>query len=530
MRKIAFLLCLMAFLPISVFGQFKMLKGDCTPPPEGEEALARGPRRSLAPIMENWDPNRTYRQLVILMSFADTDFREENSPQFYDSLFNEKDFNKRLGPGCIADYYREQSGGLFNVEFDVFGPFKVSTNARPTTSKYYGRDAFKEAIRMFIDMKPKRDFSPYDWNGDGSVNQVIFVHAGYGGNFTGFNGYIWPNTSTMTTTTTQSGHKISAYTSSAELWPNNTSCGLGTICHEYTHSLGLPDAYPTTDAAGYSVMDEWDLMDGGNYTNFGWCPPNFTALEKMLMGWLTPIELSEPTTITNMASISEGGESYIIRHTKNEYFLLENRQWKGWDYGLPGRGLVVTHVDYDEKSWSDNNVNNVPSHRRYELVHADNMDYDAWVKYLNNSMPYAGSQWMHNRHLSSSAYPWQTDTTDFVNRELTDESIPASTTFANNAEGSYFLSKPITNITMTADGLISFDFMGGSPVPPLTPGDANGDGVVNVSDVTAIIERILEKSPEPFYPEAADVNGDGIINVTDVTLTISIILGKQNEQ
>lgn len=65
---------------------------------------------------------------------------------------------------------------------------------------------------------------------------------------------------------------------------------------------------------------------------------------------------------------------------------------------------------------------------------------------------------------------------------------------------------------------------------PPSPGDANGDGVVNVSDVTAIITRILGKTSEPFFPDAADVNGDGIFNVTDVTLTINIILGNQHEQ
>ena len=59
-----------------------------------------------------------------------------------------------------------------------------------------------------------------------------------------------------------------------------------------------------------SVVDEWDLMDGGNYTNRGWCPPNYSPLEKMLMGWLTPEELTENTDINGLKPIAEGGKAF----------------------------------------------------------------------------------------------------------------------------------------------------------------------------------------------------------------------------
>ena len=56
-------------------------------------------------------------------------------------------------------------------------------------------------------------------------------------------------------------------------------------------------------------------------------------------------------------------------------------------------------------------------------------------------------------------------------------------------------------------------------------GDANGDGVVNVFDVTAMVNYILGTTSEAFVFEAADVNGDGIVNVFDVTKVVNIILG-----
>ena len=56
-------------------------------------------------------------------------------------------------------------------------------------------------------------------------------------------------------------------------------------------------------------------------------------------------------------------------------------------------------------------------------------------------------------------------------------------------------------------------------------GDANNDGVVNVFDVTAMVNYILGSSTGTFMFEAADVNADGIVNVFDVTKVVNIILG-----
>jgi hypothetical protein len=189
-------------------------------------------------------------------------------------------------------------------------------------------------------------------------------------------------------------------------------------------------------------------MDGGNFTNSGWCPPNYSGLERMLMGWQSPIELTTPATITGMKALSEGGPVYMIRHTDSEYYLLENRQWSRWDQRLPGRGLVVFHVDYDRGIWAGNGVNEKRNHRRYQLVNADGMDYDAWDKVIGDENPYVKG---HSRYLSTSPYPWATDSTDFVNDLLTDSSNPASVMFNNNAAGSKFLSKALTNIRMTDD-------------------------------------------------------------------------------
>lgn len=61
----------------------------------------------------------------------------------------------------------------------------------------------------------------------------------------------------------------------------------------------------------------------------------------------------------------------------------------------------------------------------------------------------------------------------------------------------------------------------------VVPGDANGDGAVDVKDVLAVIDYILEKSPTPFVSGNANVNSDNSIDVKDVLGVIDIILSEE---
>lgn len=514
---------LMTLMTASAEAQdIKVVRGGCTPDLSDPAATTRGVQRRLPAANKEWDASRVYHQLVILVEFVDSTFSGDDPRGRYDRMLNEAGYNEGFGAGSMADYFREQSGGLFNLQFDVYGPFKTSAKvqpiAKPTAeTKNYHAAALAEAARMLVKEYPSLDYKQYDWNGNGQVNQVIFVTASCCGNqgTEKYYGFMWPNTSSFSAVKTPDGVTISNYTASAELWRPGSSCGIGTICHEFTHSLGLPDIYPTSSSSNYySVCDEWDLMDGGNFTNQGWCPPNYTAIEKMLLGWLTPIELTEPTTITGMKPVSEGGETYIVKHTDKEYLLLENRQWSRWDAGVPGRGLLITHIDYNESRWNANAVNGDDAHFRCDILHADNLDYEQWnVIQPRSTKQWTGAKWMHNRHLSTSPYPWTTDSTTFENRALTDESVPAVKMYNANAAGSKKLQKAITNIQMTDDGLISFDFMGGKGIESLTYEGVNYK-VTSMSERTVVvtnstIDRVLEV-PASFESEGSTWHVTGI--------------------
>ena len=132
MRKITkkLLSLLLAVAPLSATAQFEVVRGLCTPDLDGSTSAAaqvRGiDRHKLSAINTNWDPTKTYRQLVVLVEFADFDFNLDNPNATYDSLFNMPGFNKGQGKGCVADYFRDQSLGILNLQFDVYGPVKVA--------------------------------------------------------------------------------------------------------------------------------------------------------------------------------------------------------------------------------------------------------------------------------------------------------------------------------------------------------------------------------------------------------------------
>ena len=441
-------LLLMLLLPLCALAQGReMMRGNCLPEGQQEQAQLR---RALT-VRTQWDGNLTYRVPVVLVSFADCDFSPEHTADYYRRLFNEDGFNEGKGPGCVAEYFRQQSAGLFNAQFDIYGPVKLEqTASNNSSSANYGASVFQDAVRTLAD----QDFTPYDWDGNGRAEAVIVIYAGFGGNEKTVKGkgYIWPNTSTLGAVMI-GNVVVTDYSASAERWVDGTSCGIGTICHEYSHSLGLPDIYPTKGTE-YSVCDEWDLMDGGNFIDDGWCPPSYSAQEKMLLGWLQPLELTESLSVDHLLPLDQQGQAFIIRtDNDDEFFLLENRQWSGWDQCLPGHGLLIAHVDFSASAWHGNSVNTNPQHHRYDLVHADNRTYDEWKELVGEGEVYIDG---HSRLLSGTAYPLEDG--EVTNCDWTDTSTPAATTYS----GQGLLSKPVTGITEDEEGAISFHFMGGS--------------------------------------------------------------------
>lgn len=84
--------------------------------------------------------------------------------------------------------------------------------------------------------------------------------------------------------------------------------------------------------------------------------------------------------------------------------------------------------------------------------------------------------------------------------------------FANSYDWNWFLDDPVPFT------------IGDWPTPPIQLGDVNGDGAVNISDVTTLIDYLLGNNVE-IVAEASDINGDGVINISDATALIDMVLG-----
>lgn len=93
-------------------------------------------------------------------------------------------------------------------------------------------------------------------------------------------------------------------------------------------------------------------------------------------------------------------------------------------------------------------------------------------------------------------------------------------------EESDFFAK-IKNVTFTCvdgTGYVLPDTQFKITINNVIPGDANGDGIVNVTDIVEMVNYIMNKPSDKFVFAAADVNSDGLVNVTDIVCTVTIIM------
>lgn len=379
--------------------------------------------------------------LIILVEFADVAFQPEHTQALYNDIANKENFTHELGfKGSIHDYFYSQSSGQLDLTFDVVGPVKM-----PKGYSYYGSNSYynndihvgamvAEACNQVNDQV---NYADYDWNNDGSMDQVVVMYAGRSEATGGDDDTIWPHESYLAYSDYGKylyldNTYINKYAVSSELGSYNTIDGIGTFCHEFSHCLGLPDFYDT-DYSGAYGMQGWSIMDKGCYNGNTFVPAGYTAFEKMSCGWNELVELKDDQDIT-LRAMADGGEAYVIYNeaNKNEYYFLENRQLKGWDAGLANDGLLITHVDYNKQVWNSNSPNDDPSHQRMAVVAADN-SYVVGGEY-GDIWPYTNAD------------------------ALTNSSKPAATLFNANADGSKLLNKKILGIKRNDDGTVSFKF------------------------------------------------------------------------
>ena len=382
------------------------------------------------------------KSIAILVNFSDVSFVTPNTKTAFTNLLNQDGYSTNGGTGSANNYFRDISMGVFSPEFDVVGPFTL-----PGTMASYGaNDASGNDInpqQMVIDACTLAaaagvDFSQYDTDKNGVVDNVFIYYAGHNEAEGGSANSIWPHRWSLNNYNTKfNGVSIYGYACTSELRSSSGSnmCGIGTFCHEFGHVLGLDDMY-ATNGATHQTLSSWDIMDYGPYLNSGRTPPSYSSYERFFLDWLTPTELKSAGNY-NLDILSTSNKAYLISQAGNhdltlandpnspEYFLLENRQRKGWDTYLPGHGMIITHIYFNASTWLNNTPNNDPNAMGVDIVEADRIPTDAT--------------------LSGDPFPGTSNVTSF------------SPTLRSGT----VLPKPLSAITETM-GQIYFDFMGGN--------------------------------------------------------------------
>ena len=287
----------------------------------------------------------THRIPVILVNFSDREFIINNPATAFANLLNQQGYAANGATGSVHDYYSENSHGLYDPVFDVYGPVTLSK-----TSEYYAYNKTgraKEALREACGLLDEEiDFTQYDSDNDNAVDMILMYYAGHNQAETADETTIWPHQGYASGTF--DGVSISRYFCTSELKGTNSQmCGIGTTVHEFGHSLGLPDFYDTDyeENGSAGALYAFSTMCDGAYNNNGRTPPYLNSEELMLLGWM-----DGQTEITTQGDLTvEPVQNRVAYRTPTsmdgEYFVYECRVKTGWDRFIPGQGLVVYHVD-----------------------------------------------------------------------------------------------------------------------------------------------------------------------------------------
>lgn len=396
----------------------------------------------------------TKKGLIILVQFTDSKFKSGHDLALYERIANDENYSGNNFRGSIKDYFKAQSHGQFELDFDVAGICQLQ---HPYA--YYGKNNSQKE-----DVKPGEmvaeaclwahehgiNFSKYDWNGDGEVDQVFVLYAGHGEASYKDANTIWPHMYYLSASDygkplSLDGVTVDTYACSSELNGDGNLDGIGTFCHEFSHCMGFPDLYDTS-YAGWFGMGDFDLMCSGSYNGDSKCPAGYSAYEKAECGWLTLKDMTnieQETSIVGVQPMSADGDAYIIKNKghEDEYYILENRQKTGWDSYLPASGLMITHVDYDADIWDWNMPN---TSGKYEDANGNTKTND----HQRLTIFRAGKSTAEYGD-ASDLYPYGS------NNSLTKISSPAATLHNTNSDGSNYMHIDINNIAVKS-GKASF--------------------------------------------------------------------------
>ena len=356
---------------------------------KAQELRSAGHNESSLPFMQRIgvttksQAKATKHGLVILAQYKDVPFKHSRE-DFVDMLTKEG-YDRNGATGSTMEYFNAQFGNSVDFSFEVSEIVTLPSNRKYYgENNNYGQDA--RPAEMIYDAcllaDQSIDYSLYDDDNDGYVDNVfVFFAGGDEAELFEQEDLIWSHAWYMESggglALKLDGKSIDRYACTAEL-SYNALAGIGTFCHEYSHTFGLPDFYDTDyDENGWAAgLWCWtSLMDGGNMNNDSNTPPFYNAIEREFLDIADPILIERDGTYT-LEPLHSSNKFYRINtETSGLYYLIECRRQSGWDKYINGSGMLIYKVDKTPKRqrrWViDNTVNAYADQQCADLVEAD---------------------------------------------------------------------------------------------------------------------------------------------------------------
>lgn len=265
------------------------------------------------------------------------------------------------------DYFNFQPGLDCEYSFDLA---PVVTLPKPVS--YYGTNysdrkdvLLHEAVR-YACSRSDLDFSSYDNDFDGMVDNVFLITAGLSEADGAGEEWIWPQYGRLKDhggTLEAGGSTINSFCVSTELAYDKEGspkpAGIGIFCHEFCHYLGLTDLYDTDgEGSGGTAKGLWDtgIMDNGCK---GETVPGFCAVDLEMLGTGKCSALTKGSH--TLKPLSRSGEYLkMTGDDPDEFFLFECKE---------GQGLAVYHIDRSGRNagWSDYYRKELTAAERWEF-------------------------------------------------------------------------------------------------------------------------------------------------------------------